>query len=105
MKAVVSGQLAGGNRFPSIRSLSQELRVNPNTAQKAVSRLIEEGVLIAKPGVGTEVSLEWVPRKEEVVNLVRPLIRDLVGDAGRLSLQLEEVEKAVRDEWACADRE
>ena len=32
-KAVVVGQLRPGDRFPSVRVLSQELRVNPNTAQ------------------------------------------------------------------------
>ena len=30
-KAVATGQLRAGGAFPSVRQLSQELRINPNT--------------------------------------------------------------------------
>jgi GntR family transcriptional regulator len=33
-KAVVGGQLRPGDRFPSVRVLSQELKINPNTAHR-----------------------------------------------------------------------
>lgn len=33
-KGVVAGQLKPGEPFPSVRVLSQELRINPNTAHK-----------------------------------------------------------------------
>jgi GntR family transcriptional regulator len=36
-KAIVTGQLRAGDRFPSVRTLSQELEINPNTAQKVVA--------------------------------------------------------------------
>ena len=36
-KAIVTGQLQAGDRFPAVRVVSQELRINPNTAQKAVT--------------------------------------------------------------------
>ena len=42
-RAVVSGQLRAGDRFPSVRALSQELKVNPNTAQRIVALLVEAG--------------------------------------------------------------
>ena len=54
-KAVVSGQLLPGDRFPSVRNLSQELRINPNTAQKVVRRLVDQGLLEVQPGIGTIV--------------------------------------------------
>ena len=44
-KAVISGQLQAGEKFPSVRQLSQELKVNPNTAHKVVAALVQEGVL------------------------------------------------------------
>ena len=36
-RAVASGRLKEGDRFPSVRAISAELRVNPNTVQKAVA--------------------------------------------------------------------
>ena len=55
-KAIVSGQLLPADRFPSIRKPSQELRINPNTAQKVVARLVDQGLLEVTPGVGTVVA-------------------------------------------------
>ena len=64
-KAVVSGQLLPGDRFPSVRNLSQELRINPNTAQKVVRRLVDQGLLEVQPGIGTIVGRlpEATPRE------------------------------------------
>ena len=33
-RSVVAGQMRPGDKFPSVRVLSQELRINPNTAHK-----------------------------------------------------------------------
>ena len=38
-RAVVTGQLRPGDPFPSVRALSLELKINPNTAHKIVSAL------------------------------------------------------------------
>jgi GntR family transcriptional regulator len=59
-KAIVTGQLRAGDTFPSVRTISQELRINPNTAQKIVSPLGWRGLLEAQPGVGTVVA-DWRP--------------------------------------------
>ena len=40
-KAMLTGQLASGDEFPSVRALSQELRISPTTAHKVVSQLKE----------------------------------------------------------------
>ena len=55
-RAVVSGQLRPGDWFQSVRALSQELRVNPNTAQRIVALLVEAGLLAVEPGIGTLVT-------------------------------------------------
>ena len=55
-KAVVSGVMLAGAPFPSVRDLSQALRINPNTAHKVVQELVRNGVLQVLPGVGTVVA-------------------------------------------------
>src|ERR1044071_4610227 len=55
-KAVLSGELAAGAAFPSVRELSQELKINPNTAHKVIAELIRAGMLEVRPGIGTVVS-------------------------------------------------
>src|SRR5438046_7608757 len=59
-KAVITGQLQPGDHFPSVRTLSQELKINPNTAQKILTTLVERRLLEARPGVGTTVAA-WRP--------------------------------------------
>src|SRR5256885_8685651 len=55
-RAIVTGQLRVDDPFPSVRTLSQELKINPNTAHKIVAALVDEGLLQVRPGVGTVVA-------------------------------------------------
>lgn len=49
-KYVLSGILAGGDKMPSVRKLSLELNVNPNTVQRAYTELERSGVIITALG-------------------------------------------------------
>src|SRR5437588_4082208 len=55
-KSLVSGQLRPGDPFPSVRTLSTELRINPNTAHKVITHLLNEGLLEVRPGTGTVIA-------------------------------------------------
>jgi GntR family transcriptional regulator len=51
-KFVLTGLLGPGAQVPSVRSLSIELSINPNTIQKAYSELDARGVIYSVPGKG-----------------------------------------------------
>ncbi len=51
-KLVLCGVLTEGYQLPSVRALSCELSVNPNTVQKAYTDLTQKGILHAVPGKG-----------------------------------------------------
>ena len=53
---VLSGVLKPGAQLPSVRSLSMELSINPNTIQKAYSELDLRGIIYSVPGIGCFVS-------------------------------------------------
>jgi GntR family transcriptional regulator len=98
-KAVVSGQLRPGDPFPSVRTLSQELRINPNTAQKIVTTLIERGMLDARPGIGTVVAV-WRPASNAARRAgVASHLERLVVEAKQLGMRLSDVLDAIRREW------
>ena len=44
-KEIVSGKLKAGERLPSVRELALTTRVNPNTMQKALVELENEGLV------------------------------------------------------------
>lgn len=52
---VATGKLSRGAQLPTIRELSVELTVNPNTVARVYAELEREGLLATRPGRGTFV--------------------------------------------------
>ena len=98
-KAIVSGQLLPGEAFPSVRTLSQELKMNPNTAHKVVITLVSEGLLEVKPGIGTLVAQAPSSTRGQRSALLNDDVEQLVVEAKNLSLELREVLEAVKRHW------
>lgn len=98
-KAVVNGQLPAGAKFPSVRQLSQELRINPNTAHKVVATLVAEGVLVTTPAVGSIVAPRTDGDRREKAGLLGGEVERLVVEAKQLGLDLDEVQAAVAAHW------
>jgi GntR family transcriptional regulator len=103
-KACVAGQLLPGDPFPSVRSLSQDLRINPNTAHKVVGTLVAEGLLEVRPGIGTVVARAPAATRGQRRALLGQETERLVVEARKLSLDLQEVLDAVKDRWDRLDR-
>ena len=99
-KAIVTGQLAAGDRFPSVRQISQELRINPNTAQKVVRKLADEGLLQIEPGIGTIVGQCPPPTTAEKKKLLEDQLGQLVVEAKRMSMDQDELIEAIKELWA-----
>ena len=102
-RAVVSGQLQSGDAFPSVRVLSQELRINPNTAHRIVSALTDDGLLVVRPGIGTVVNDEpGVPRERR--DRLADEVERLVVEAKRAGLTLQQTISLLRERWARTSR-
>ena len=97
--AVVTGQLRPGDKFPSVRGLSQELKVNPNTAHKVVAALVAEGVLVTTPAVGSVVAVREAGGRKERAELLGAEVERLVVEARKLGLELDDVQTAVAAHW------
>ena len=98
-KAVVSGQMRPGEPFPSVRTLSKELKINPNTAHKVIAQLVAEGVLEVQPGLGTIVADGRSSTAAERGNLLNREVEQLVVEAKKLGLDLEQVHEAIEQHW------
>ena len=98
-KSVVSGQLRPGDLFPSVRALSQALKINPNTAHKVVSELTREGLLEVRPGLGTVVAERPRASPKQRTALLQHDLEQLVVEAKRLFIDLDELVEAVEQHW------
>ena len=54
--AIASGELKTGDQLPSVRELSERLKVNPNTVAKAYRDLEVMGLLYTRRGMGVFVN-------------------------------------------------
>lgn len=102
-KAVVSGQMRAGDPFPSVRVLSKALKINPNTAHKVITHLVDEGLLEVRPGVGTVVAERVSSTAAERGNLLKRELEQLVVEAKKMGLQLDDVAAALTNHWKRLD--
>ncbi len=98
-KALVSRQMRPGDPFPSVRTLSTELRINPNTAHKVITQLLNEGLLEVRPGTGTVVAEPPASSAAERSRLLENEVEQLVVEAKKLGMTLEDVTTALGDHW------
>lgn len=86
---ILSGTYPCGEPFPSVRELATQAAVNPNTMQKALSSLEQEGLL-----VGSRTSSRSVTSDETLIRTMRQEIADgIINDCHDALLQLGFTEK------------
>ena len=53
---ILSGELKGGDRIPSVREYGADIGVNPNTMMRSYEKLTSDGIIFNKRGIGYYVS-------------------------------------------------
>ena len=98
--AVAGGVLRSGDLIPSVRELSKQLLVNPNTVARAYRDLQTEGLLESVRGMGLQVAEGATERcRAERREIVRLRLRRAIEEARQSSLDPAEIETILREEW------
>lgn len=103
-RAFISGELAEGQPFPSVRALAAELKIHPNTAHKVVQHLIQERMLEVRPGIGTVVAKAPRAHPGDKKRLLQDEVEALVVEAKRVGADLREVIEALEARWGELER-
>jgi GntR family transcriptional regulator len=91
------GLLLEGDQLPTVKDVVTQLAINPNTVLKAYRELEHDGLVSARPGVGTFVIRSL---SDESLAAHGPLRRDLVRwltKARLAGLDEESIEALFRD--------
>ena len=97
--AVAGGALRPGDLVPSVRELSKQLVVNPNTVARAYRDLQTEGLLEPVRGMGLQVAEGAVDRcRAARREIVRLRLRLAVDEARQSRMERAEVESLFREE-------
>jgi GntR family transcriptional regulator len=94
---VASGRLAAGDELPPIRTLAEQLLVNPNTVARAYRELETAGIVTSRVGAGTYLTDQVSPlARRERLRILTEDVDALLAQASQLGFELEEVVNVLR---------
>lgn len=87
---IVSGKIKSGERIPSVRELALTARVNPNTMQKALAELENEGLVYTERTNG-----KFVTDNKELIEkikkeLAKEKVNNYINDMKNIGITYEE---------------
>jgi GntR family transcriptional regulator len=93
---LASGSLAAGNQLPTVRQLSVDLAVNPNTVLRAYRELELGGLLETHQGTGTFISQRKQKKDDgERERQLAQIVADFVARAGAAGFTVEDLLKQL----------
>lgn len=105
--AILDGSLAEGDRAPSTNELASFHRINPATAAKGVSMLVDKGIVQKRRGVGMFVAdgAREVLLGERRAVFADRFIEPLLLEARSLGLGPDDITRLLRERAATTLRE
>ncbi|UNC91973.1 GntR family transcriptional regulator [Candidatus Contubernalis alkaliaceticus] len=98
--SAAGGLLNPGDQLPSVRELSENLTINPNTVSKAYQELEREGIINIIHGVGTFVSKgKYSMEESQKEDLMKNSIRQLFTESFHLGLSQERLKILFLEEY------
>ena len=96
-QSILVGAYPEEEQVPSTTEISLTYKINPATALKGVNRLVEEGILYKRRGVGMFVAKGAVQRVKEKRKgaFTEQYVTPLTREAKRLSLTLNETTQLI----------
>jgi GntR family transcriptional regulator len=98
---VASGRLEPGEELPPIRTLAEQLLVNPNTVARAYRELEIAGVVVKRRTAGTYVSDSASPlARRQRLKIIGERVDALLAEARQMNIDMEDLINLIqqRDE-------
>jgi GntR family transcriptional regulator len=104
-QALRLGLLRAGDQLPTVKDVAGSLAINPNTVLKAYRLLEYEGLVAAKPGVGTFVTKTVSDASVAAHQRLSGELSAWIGRAQQAGLDLEDIEALFQRAVQSAARE
>ena len=103
--AVATGDLSPGDLVPSVRDLSVQLTINPNTVVRAYQELERLAVLEPLRGRGMAITTDAARKcRDRRKELIRTLVGETVREAVSAGLTIDEFQQFIVQAWPSAAR-
>ena len=90
-REILVGKYPPDSQFPSVRQLAAEAAVNPNTMQKALSLLEDEGLLYSKGTLGRFVTSDAQTLRNAKDEMQKEVVTTLLAQARELGISGKEL--------------
>ncbi len=104
-RALRLGLLAEGDQLPTVKDVVGQLAINPNTVMKAYRELEHDGLVAARPGVGTFVTRTLADNTLAAHGPLRTDLERWLAKARRAGLDEESIEALFDSTFRSALRE
>lgn len=95
-KNIATGDLSPGDKLPSVREMSKDLGVNPNTLQRAYGELERLGITYTRRGMGSFISEGDNSMKDLKVDMGKDLAKKFINDMASIGIDKEEAIKILK---------
>ena len=94
---IISGRLEPKSRIPSVRELAVYMKVNPNTMQKALSELEEDGLIYTERTNGKFVTddKKLIEKKKKVIAKLK--VQNYIKDMNKIGITFEEAVEYLKE--------
>jgi GntR family transcriptional regulator len=99
------GLLREGDQLPTVKDVVAQLAINPNTVLKAYRELERDGLVAARPGVGTFVTKTLADNTLAAHGPLRQDLRRWLAKARRAGLDDESIEALFQTTFRTAAQE
>jgi len=93
---ILAGIMNPNDKLPSVRNLSVELAINPNTIQKSYTELDRRGVIYSVPGRGSFVAADALERIGGNKRMKLNELKELMKELNLAGITFEEVEECLK---------
>jgi GntR family transcriptional regulator len=104
-QALRLGLLCEGDQLPTVKEVVARLAINPNTVLKAYRELEHEGLVAARPGVGTFVTATLADTSLAAHGPLRQELQRWLAKARRAGLDDESIEALFMTTFRTATQE
>ena len=97
---IVSGQLAPGERMPPVREIAVQYGINPNTVQRALTELEEDGLAYSQRTAGRFITED----RDRIAQMRQILAKETVDtftkDIRPFGFSLDDIIDVMKSQWS-----
>lgn len=96
---IAKGNIEPGQEIPSRRELANQMKINPNTAQRAYKEMEEEGLIFTEGNLPSRITKDELVIKKVREELILEAVDSFVHSLHSINVPLEEALDLVKDKY------